>query len=111
MQQMRLDIMKKLMAKAEKASGEERKKLVAEIKTLQTDLASTGAKKRPADAAVDTDAANKKARPGPVLSGGPKLSGGPRRGSRARTDRESLAPRHALLVDQLVSEAGEDAPI
>ena len=63
--------MKKLMAKAEKADGEERKKLMAEIKNLETDLRGSASAKRPVPtAAAGVETLRKKPRPGgPVLSG------------------------------------------
>ena len=69
--------MSKEMSKAEAAQGEQKKKIMADIKELQASMAGK-AKKRPASSEGAASAASsKRPRSGPILSGGPVLQGGP----------------------------------
>jgi HrpA-like RNA helicase len=83
-QQMQIKILKMLLAKADRATGAERAKLLSDAKAMQTQLVSSdgAGRKRPVAASGgeisdDGKAPEKKARTSPVRSGGPVLSGGP----------------------------------
>jgi hypothetical protein len=66
---MRLVLMKKYMAKAEKASGEEKAKLIREIRTLQDAVHGSSSSKRPAANEDSAQGAPKRPRV-TILSGG-----------------------------------------
>ena len=95
MAKLQLKMMKVLMTKAEAAEGEQKRKIVQEIKALQASMAGA-AKKRPAPAPAATGGGPSSKRPravgsGPVLSGGPKLSGGPPDRGKAKSGRKPAA--------------------
>ena len=75
MQKLQLSLMRKLMVKAEAAEGEQKKKIMQDIKELQASMASK-ATKRPAPVGAAGAASSKRPRNGPILSGGPVLQGG-----------------------------------
>lgn len=78
MAKLQMSLMRKLMSKAEAAQGEQKKKIMADIKELQASMASSKAKKRAASSEGAASAnSSKRPRTGPILSGGPVLHGGP----------------------------------